>query len=270
MIEFKKFDSGLEYIKISNAFATAKISLKGATLFSYKKVGEDELFWVSEANDFDNNSPIRGGVPICWPWFGSTSLPPHGFARDSRWEFVSYDEPNGVVVFKLDEPWEYRYSLVFSLKIGKTLSMKLSTTNLDTREFSLSQALHSYFNISDISSVKVSMLDGKSYLDALDFKQKNQNGDIVIDKEIDRVYSDVDGAILVDKHRAIHIKNSGSKSIVVWNPWVEKTKRLRNMLKDDYKKMLCIESANAFSDARVLKPNETHTLATTISLISES
>lgn len=269
MIEFKKFDSGLEYIKISNAFATAKISLKGATLFSYKKVGEDELFWVSEANDFDNNSPIRGGVPVCWPWFGSASSPPHGFARDSKWELVSYDESNGEVILKLDGPWEYKYSLVFSVKVLKTLTMKLTTTNLDTREFSLSQALHSYFSISDVSSVRVSALDGKNYLDALDFKQKNQNGDIFIDKEIDRVYSDVDEVVLVDKHRTIHVKNSGSNSIVVWNPWVEKTKRLRHMLEDDYKKMLCIESANAFSDTRVLKPNETHTLATTISLISE-
>ena len=141
------------------------------------------------------------------------------------------------------------------------MTLELTTTNKDNKSFEITQALHTYFNVSDISHVTICGLDKKPYLDALAMQKKVQSGDVVFNQEVDRVYQEVDGVItLKDGTKTLHVKNQGSKSVVVWNPWIEKTKRMSGMEDDAYKSMACIESANAFDDARVIKPNESHTL----------
>ncbi|MDQ1299273.1 MAG: glucose-6-phosphate 1-epimerase, partial [Campylobacterota bacterium] len=137
--------------------------------------------------------------------------------------------------------------------------------NLDDKSFKISQALHTYFSVSHISEVAIKGLDKKPYLDALTWKNETQNGDITFNQEVDRVYQEVDDEIVLsDKNRTLHIKNDGSSSVVVWNPWIEKTSRMSAMREDAYKQMLCIESANAFDDARVLEPQSSYTLKAVI------
>lgn len=277
MIVHKKLANGFEYIEVKNKEAEAKVALQGAHLFHYERAGEEPILWLSEASDFELGKAIRGGVPVCWPWFGfneDKSLPQHGFARTALWEFVGSDEVDAkttVLTLRLthDEKtfqiWNYKFLLELKITISDKLSMELKTINLDDKSFKISQALHTYFSVSHISEVAIKGLDKKPYLDALTWKRELQEGDITFNQEVDRVYQEVDGEIVLgDKNRTIHIKNSGSSSVVVWNPWIEKTLRMSGMKPNAYESMVCIESANAFEDARVLQPREVHILRAVI------
>ncbi len=277
MIVHKKLTNGFEYIEVKNEVAEAKVALQGAHLFHYARAGEEPILWLSEASDFEVGKAIRGGVPICWPWFGfneDKSLPQHGFARTSLWEFMGSDEVDAkttVLTLRLthDEKtlqmWHYKFLLELKITISDKLTLELKTINLDDKSFKISQALHTYFSVSHISEATIKGLDKKPYLDALTWKKELQDGDITFNQEVDRVYQEVDGEIVLsDKNRAIHIKNDGSSSVVVWNPWIEKTLRMSAMRPNAYESMVCIESANAFDDARVLKPQEVHILGAVI------
>lgn len=277
MITHKKLPNGFEYIEVKNGVAEAKIALQGAHLFHYARVGKEPILWLSEVSDFEKGKAIRGGVPICWPWFGfnkDKALPQHGFARISMWEFVcsnELDEKTTVLTFKLTNSektlqiWHYKFELELRITISDKLTMELKTTNRDEKEFKLTQALHTYFAVSHISDVAILGLDKKPYLNALTYKNEEQEGDITFNEEVDRVYQDVDDEIVLrDKNREIHIKNQGSSSVVVWNPWIEKTKRMSAMQENAYEYMLCIESANAFDDARAIKSQESHSLKAVI------
>jgi len=273
MIVHKKLANDFAYIEIKNSSAKAKIALQGAHIFHYAREGEEAILWLSEVSDFEYGKAIRGGVPVCWPWFGfneDKSLPQHGFARISMWEFIGGDEADEkttILTFRLThneetlKMWHYKFELELKITISDRLTMELKTTNLDDKSFKISQALHTYFTVSHICEATIKGLDKKPYLDALTWKNEVQNGDITFNQEVDRVYQEVDSEmVLKDKNREIYIKNEGSSSVVVWNPWIEKCKRMSAMRDDAYQNMLCIESANAFLDARVVKPNESHIL----------
>lgn len=282
MVTFDKLSNGFEYVAVQNASATAKIALQGAHLFHYCKTNQEPLLWLSDISYYEQGKAIRGGIPICWPWFGfhkDKTLPQHGFARTSMWEFINSNEPDtksSSVLFRLqhsDETlkmWNHKFDLELKITISDSLKLELKTTNLDDKEFTITQALHTYFAVSDISKVSVSGLNKKPYLDALTLKQEIQNGDIFFSSEVDRVYQEVESEmILRDKNREISIMNSCSSSVVVWNPWVEKTKKMSAMREDAYKNMLCIESSNAYDDAVIIKSDCSHTLGAIINCYKE-
>jgi glucose-6-phosphate 1-epimerase len=264
-------------IEITNAKASAKIALNGAHIFHYQKHKEKPLLWLSKESEFEDGKAIRGGVPICWPWFGmpkDSSLMQHGFARTSKWQHTNtnkIDANTTEVVLTLLHSKEslklfaYKFKLSLHVEIGECLKISLTTTNLDTKTFSITQALHSYFAVSNIEDVEIFGLEDKPYLDALTWQNKVQKNSIIFNQELDRVYQDVDKEIILkDKNRAIKIQNSNSRSVVVWNPWVDKCKRMSAMAEDAYKEFVCIESANAFDDKREIAPNESHTLSALI------
>nr|WP_321266943.1 D-hexose-6-phosphate mutarotase [uncultured Sulfurimonas sp.] len=266
----------LDFIEVKNNLASAKIALQGAHIFHYSRHGDKPLLWLSQISEFEKGKAIRGGIPICWPSFGMNNpdLAQHGFARTSMFEHIKTNELDAnttEVILKLTHSkeslklWAYKFELELKVSISDKLSIELKTTNLDDKTFKITQALHTYFNISHISDARVKGLDKKPYLDALTNKQEVQNGDIFFREEVDRVYQNVYSEIfLIDKHKTISIKNEGSSSVVVWNPWVEKTKRMSAMNEDAYKEFVCIESANAYEDFKLIKPKETHTLKATI------
>ncbi len=273
VITHKKLSNGFEYIEVQNSSATAKVALQGAHLFEYQRVGQEAILWLSEISDFEQGRAIRGGVPLCWPWFGFSedkTLPQHGFARTTMWEFVGaneIDDSETTLLFRLSNSeqtlkiWNYKFLLELQITISKELKMELKTTNLDDKAFKISQALHTYFSVSHISEVAIKGLDKKPYLDALSWQKEVQGGNIRFEEEVDRVYQEVNNEIiLVDKNREIHIKNTNSASVVVWNPWIEKTSRMSAMKEDAYEHFVCIESANAFDDTRVIEPKQSHTL----------
>ncbi|MBW6489347.1 D-hexose-6-phosphate mutarotase, partial [Sulfurimonas sp.] len=190
MITHTKLPTGFAYIEIKNSAAEAKIALQGAHLFHYARVGEEPILWLSEESDFELGKAIRGGVPICWPWFGfneDRTLPQHGFARTAMWDCVScseIDEKSSSVILRLTHSqeslkmWPYLFELELHVTISQSLTMELKSTNLDRNPFTITQALHTYFALSHISDAVIKGLDKKPYLDALTWKSEVQKGDI--------------------------------------------------------------------------------------------
>ncbi len=279
MINHKQFDNGYNYIEIQNECAEAKIALQGAHLFHYKVKHKPALLWVSEMAYFEEGKAIRGGIPICFPWFGknreNASLPQHGFARTALWKVVleeEVDECHTHIRLQLKpnvdtlEQWPYLFELYLDVTIGNELSIALSVTNTDSKAFEISTALHTYFSVSDINTIRIKGLDESRYYDALDNSSYKQKGDIFIQEEVDRVYSDPSDTIaLLDGDSMVHLQQEGSNSLVVWNPWIEKSGQMADMSADGYRSMVCLETANARDDARILNPHDTHVLKAVIS-----
>ena len=268
----------MKYIKVKNNSASAIIALQGAHIIEYAPNDEESLLWLSDESDFELGKAIRGGVPICWPWFGmheNKELPQHGFARVSLFEHIytkELDADTTEVLLRLKHSqeslklWAYKFKLDMKITISKELHMQLTTKNTDTKPFKITQALHSYFTISDINDIRIIGLDEHTYFDALSGDTDIQDGDILFDSELDRVYKDVKkDIVLLDEHKIVDIENQGNSSVVVWNPWIDKCKRMSGMSDDAYKEFVCIESANAMDDFKVIEPNSSHSLKVTIS-----
>lgn len=278
MITNKKTTAGFDYIEIQNKSATAKVALQGGHVFHYQQQGKKPLLWLSEKSLFETGRAIRGGIPLCWPWFGKhptdTALPQHGFARISPFELLESNEPDDnttELLLQLQSSsetltlWPYRFQLLLRITIGPTLTVSLTTRNCDTESFTITSALHSYFAVSYISYASVQGLDQTEYWDAVTGDTKIQEGIIRIGEEVDRVYQKTaNPLLLLDSDRTIQIVTEGSASAVVWNPWKEKSRRMADMEDDAYNSMLCIETANALEDARTLAPGKEHTLQVTL------
>lgn len=272
MIQVKTMKNGFKYVEIVNDAACSEIALQGAHIFHYARKGEEPLLWLSDESRCEYGIAIRGGVPICWPVFGMSNpkLPQHGFARTCLWEFIDakeIDSSTSQVIFLLRDSeqsrriWNNKFDLELKVIISDQLIIELKTLNTDKKSFQITQALHTYFHISDIDAICVEGLENKPYLDALTGVISRQEGSVIFDKEIDRVYQEVDKKIVLrDKDRNIEIENEGSSSSVLWNPWIEKTKHMSAMSDAAYKEFVCIESANAYADFKVLQPEQSHTL----------
>ncbi|WP_297484108.1 D-hexose-6-phosphate mutarotase [Sulfurimonas sp.] len=278
MFEMKKLENGFEYIEIKNSAASAKIALQGAHIFSFKR-SDEELLWLSSESAFDNGSAIRGGIPICWPRFGNldTSLPQHGFARIFLFELVSVSEESNMLTtvhMKLKSSkesrkiWDYAFELDILFYISETLKIEMKTTNSDEKEFLLTEAFHTYFKVSKITDVQIFGLENRHYIDTLIDKEVVQEGSIKIDKEVDRIYKESSSLIVLeDSDKKIHIEACNSNSVIVWNPWIEKCAKMNGMQKEGYKKFVCIESANALDDFKIVKPNKSVSISVEYSML---
>ncbi len=279
MAVYRTFDNGFECIEIVNTSGHAKIALQGAHLFHYERVGEQPLLWLSETSFFKAGKAIRGGVPICWPWFGKhrtdNSLPQHGFARTSLWTVVEINETdeNATELFlqlksstKSLQLWPYSFELLLHVNIGRALTISLTTKNCDEKAFAITSALHSYFAVWDIDDVYIEGLDKTRYFDSLTEESVVQKGNVRIAGEVDRIYQKVHYPLTIhDRERTVHIDAQGSSSAVVWNPWKEKCESMGDMKDDAYRTMLCIETANVLDDARTLQPGDEHTVTAILS-----
>lgn len=275
-LRFKMGKGDIPQIEIVNEQASARISCQGAQVLSWIPKGEAEVIWVSQDASFAPGKSVRGGIPICWPWFGphttNAAFPAHGYARTVMWQVTAAERlENGEtqVSFALDtrqldaarrEMWPLSTRAEYRLTIAKSLKMELTTVNASDREIIIGEALHTYFNVSDVASTSVAGLDGKDYLDKTDgFKRKTQKGAITIDSEVDRVYlNTADDVAIDDKKRKIIIKKQGSQSTVVWNPWQAAAEKMGDLGQDGYLKMLCVESANAAENTVSIKPGNSH------------
>jgi glucose-6-phosphate 1-epimerase len=274
MISHKKLDNNYEYIEIKNSEAEAKIALQGAHVFHYKQTNKPALLWLSESSFFKEGKAIRGGIPICFPWFGphktDASLPQHGFARTALWKVIleeEIDKATTHVQLQLTstkeslELWAYKFDIRLDLIVSTELTVTLTISNMDTKPFEVTSALHSYFNISDIENILVEGLEGCNYVDSLTNKIYTQRERLNISKEVDRVYFNASKIIkLHDKSQTIRLIQKGSNSLVVWNPWIEKSKKMVDMPDNGYKTMLCLETGNIGKDKKVIMPNESHML----------
>jgi len=267
MFEVKRLENGFEYVEVKNSAASAKIALQGAHIFSFKR-SDEELLWLSPTSAFERGTAIRGGIPLCWPRFGNIdkSLPQHGFARTFLFELVKVVEKSDILTVvhmqlkssqESRKIWNFDFVLDIFFHVTDTLKIEMKTSNKDVKEFLLTQAFHTYFPVSDIGDVVISGLDGKKYLDSLTGKEECQKGNIFIDREVDRIYKEsAEHITLSDKEHEVNIEAKNSNSVIVWNPWIEKCAKMSGMKKDAYKEFVCIESANALDDFKVVQPNE--------------
>ena len=276
-LHFKSGKGDITVVEIQNEQASAIISLQGAQLLSWIPKNEEEVIWLSEDAKFAVGKSVRGGVPICWPWFGAhatnADYPAHGFARTTNWQVISTEalgDGTTRISFttrpqaETEAMWPAETTVLFQLTIGKKLEMELITHNNGSKPITISQALHTYFNVGDVSNVLLHGLDDARYLDKLDgFKRKNQHGPLKIKEEVDRIYLDTASTCVIEDNilkRNIVIIKCGSHSTVVWNPWQETASKMGDLGEDGYKKMLCVESSNAAEDALTIEPGKVHQL----------
>jgi len=277
MYKLEKFENGFEYITVKNEAASAKIALQGGHIFEYIKEESKNLLWLSEQSAFEEGVAIRGGIPLCWPRFGSLdeSLPQHGFARTELFRLLEVKEINATTTEVLlglsDTPftrqiWNHRFHLQLSIRVSQTLQLSLSTENLEDEAFMITEAFHTYFTISAIKNIVIKGLEEKPYYDSLLDCRSKESQSLIIDREVDRVYQETDDTILlVDKEKTITLQTEGSSSSVVWNPWIDKCSKMSYMNKNAYKDFVCIESANAFDDFVIIKSKKKHTLSLVVS-----
>jgi glucose-6-phosphate 1-epimerase len=277
-IQFKEGEGGLAMAEIANQHATARVALQGAHLMNWQPRGQEPVIWLSKFAKFAPGKSIRGGVPICWPWFGphasDSKFPGHGFARTVMWEVLETKEmEDGATYMRLGliesdatrAQWPHPCSAQVELSVGKTLRMELVTRNTGTQAFTLGEALHTYFHISDVAQMTIRGLDGCDYMDKAGgaSERKTQQGGIVIESEVDRVYMDTAADCIIEDRglkRSIRIAKQGSHSTVVWNPWKEKADKMGDFCPEGYRGMTCVESANALDNVVTVKPGATHHL----------
>ncbi len=275
----------LPFIKISNAKASALISIYAGQVLSYNPVGETEdLMFVSENAYFQEGKAIKGGAPICWPWFGADLADPehpnHGFARNNYWSVSTVDLlTGGDTRIKLElvdsenthKIWSHEFHLSLEIIVGDTLSLELSTYNTGNQPFIITEALHTYFNVGDATQVEVLGLEHAEYLNKVEnYAEVCQVAAIALKGETDRIYTDVKHDLtLVDPafNRKIKISSSGNKNVVVWNPWVERSAEISDLGSDDYKHFICIEIANAASSKVQIQPGDKYKMLTNYSVI---
>ena len=255
------------------------MSLQGAHIYHWHpEHSQHPVLFCSKRAIFKDGKSIRGGIPVCWPWFGpKEGQMQHGFARLSQWQIVE-DKSEGSDTHLIlsmqsnDETknfFPYDFALSLEVMAGENLSLSLVTTNQSDVDMPLTQALHTYFQIGDIEDIEIKGLDLSSYLDKTDdYKIKLQEGDVVIRGETDRIYLSDNELILIDKfnNREIVIENFGATNAVIWNPWKDKVKTIYDMEEEEYRNFICIETANA-DTALTLAPGESYTLDCTISVL---
>lgn len=257
---------GLPAVELVNPAGRAVVTLAGAHVAEYAPAGQEEVLFMSARSEFASGKAIRGGVPVCFPWFGA---PPegrsgsHGWARISDWELLEADA--GQAVFGLIREG---YRLRYTVTPGAKLEMRLEVENLSDRKATFSGALHTYLRVGDAERVEVAGLEGVTYRDALTGERRIQSGPVIIDREVDRAYLSDAEVMVLDPvlARRIVIAKSGSGTTMVWNPWIAKSRRMPDFGDDEYRDMLCIEAAlvPAVGDQRTLAPGERAALSQTV------
>ncbi|MFM9265451.1 D-hexose-6-phosphate mutarotase [Tychonema sp. BBK16] len=265
-LTFAAGNGGFPMIHIDNGQAKALISVYSGQVLSFQPATETtDLMFVSDKAYYAEGKAIKGGVPICWPWFGpdpeGLGRPAHGFVRNRLWNVVTTSTtPEGAtqVILGLKDTeetramWPQAFELTIAITIGTTLTVELITRNLGDKAFPLTQAFHTYFQVGDISRVLVLGLENTQYLDKADGGvEKTQVGGVVAAGEVDRIYLDVPNELVIEDsslNRRIRIKSSGSKSAVVWNPWVKIAASMADLDDSDYQRLICVETTNAATD----------------------
>ncbi len=256
---------GLPMVQIQTPWSAAEIYLHGASVTHFQLHGEPPLLFLSEQSRFEKDAPIRGGIPIIFPWFGKPEgrISQHGFARIRSWELVEVrKQTDGSIQVHLSLPASAELLAVpldYYVTVGRTLTTELVITNFSEREFQCENCLHTYFTVGDISQVSVAGLQGVEYLDSLDGRARKQEmaDAIRFAGEVDRVYLNTPHATEIRDaalNRVIRVEKEGSLTTVVWNPWIAKAKAMADFGDNEYQRMVCVESGNCVANSLKLAP----------------
>jgi len=274
-------NGGLPKVRITSPQGTGEMYLHGGHITSWKPAG-DEVLFVSSQSRWEDGLAIRGGVPVCFPWFGAKAddpkAPAHGFVRTKAWQLESVTQAGGAVAVSMftenDDStkrwWPADFRLVHRATFGSELSLELLVTNTGATSLRFEEALHAYHRIGNFERARLHGLDGIHYLDKTDRNQeKTQQGDIVITSETDRIYLNTQGAVELEDpvlRRRTRVTKQNSRTTVVWNPWAQKARALSDLGDGEWTQMICIESSNVADFAVVLKPGQQHTMKATVTV----
>jgi glucose-6-phosphate 1-epimerase len=276
-------NGGLPKIRVTTPAASAEIYLHGAQVTAWRPAGAEEVIFVSEKSHWEDGHAIRGGIPICFPWFRAKTddpkAPSHGFVRTREWRLDSITaEENGnvsvVCSTESDEStrqwWPHEFHIEHRVAVGKTLGLELTARNTGATPFRFEEALHTYFRVGLAQHVRVRGLDQVKYLDNTDGnREKVQSGDVIFAAPTDNAYMDTHGALeLIDPalKRTIRTEKQNSATTVVWNPWQQGAASISDLGEDEWQRMTCVEASNILGMAISLTPGQEHTTRATLSV----
>lgn len=275
-LEFVEGKGGFPLARIDNGKARAEISIYAGQVLSFQPADhDDDLLFVSDKAYYQDGKAIKGGVPVCWPWFGADpedrGRPAHGFVRNRPWMVRASetlaDGDTRITLGLVDNEeirsiWSGAFDLSLEVTVGNRLKVEIVTRNTGDKPFTITQALHSYIRVGEIGQVEVLGLEGVDYLDkAADGSRKTQSGAVRFNEEADRIYLDVPPKLVIADEaigRRIRINSTGSKTAVVWNPWADISASMGDLRDDDYQRFVCVETANAATDTIEVTPGEAY------------
>lgn len=273
---------GLKRVLVNTPLADAEIYLHGAHVTHFQPRGQKPVLFVSGKSWFEAGKPIRGGVPICFPWFGPRQDgqpgPVHGFARVQEWEFTSAEqESDGAVEIgfrfvsnaSTREQWDGEFEANYRVSVGTALGMELRVRNTSNQPMRIEEALHTYLAVSDVRQVSIEGLAGTGYSDRVGTPHEETEGTVPIriTAETDRIYRNTRSTCIVHDpgwQRRLIVEKTGSENTVVWNPWIAKAKAMPDFGDDEWPAMLCIETCNVREHAVTIAPGQSHTMAAVI------
>ncbi len=275
-------NGGLPVVRITTPAVEAEISLYGAQVTRWKPTGAEEVLFLSQKSYWEAGHAIRGGVPVCFPWFGDKaddpSAPKHGLVRTREWHLDSLSamEDGSVTLVCTTESdattrplWPHEYGVVYRITVGAKMQLELTVMNRGKTPMRFEEALHSYLRVGDVQDMAVRGLDGITYLDKTDaFREKMQPGDVTISAETDRVFLNTRGPVdVVDNSlgRTVRTEKANSETTVVWNPWREQAAKLPDFADDEWRQMVAVEGSNVQAAAIRLGPGDEHTMRITLS-----
>ena len=272
---------GLPKIQITGPRAEGEMYLHGAQVTSWKPAGNDEVLFVSTKSRWQEGQAIRGGIPICFPWFRAKAddpkAPAHGFVRTKAWQLESIvQDKRGVLVsmsVESDEQtrrwWPVEFRLVHRVVFGPELSLELVCTNTGKTGFQFEEALHTYNRVADVANVRLQGLDTVHFLDNTDSnKEKVQQADVRITSATDNAFVDTQNDVELNDpglRRRIRLKKNNSLSTIVWNPWREGAARMGDLGDGEWAQFLCVEASNILAASVSLAPGEEHKMTAVLS-----
>jgi glucose-6-phosphate 1-epimerase len=282
-VGFAELEVNMVFITVSNKYADADICLYGAQITNFRPHKAMEILWMSPESNFEEGKAIRGGIPVCFPWFGphktDSVKPQHGFARLMHWNVQEIETLySGETLVRLQlcssaetkTYWEHDFCAEMTFIIGKTLNATLKVTNTSAIPFEYSCALHSYYSVSSIEEIIIEGLGNTRYYNQLnpgDYIQESP--DLRIQKAETRHYYDTEASCFINDPffgRRIKVAKSGSKVTTVWNPGEETCSKIDDIPDDAFHAFVCIEAVNAFNNVINLAPGEIHETSAIIEL----
>jgi len=280
VVEVTTGQGNLPKLHIHTTASEAEIYLHGAQVTSWRPAGAEDVIFMSGRSRFEDGKAIRGGIPICFPWFrakaDNTQAPAHGLVRTKAWRLDAVQQERDSVVVALSTEsddqtrrwWPHEFRLLHRITVGAELQLELVVENTGSAALRFEEALHTYHRVGDAEQVRVTGLDGVTFLDNTDGnREKTQHGDVVLTRPIDNAYLNTENELaIVDTvlHRRIEIRKQNSHSTVVWNPWASGAKALADLGDDEWRQFACVEASNILSCAMELRPGEQHTMTAKI------
>jgi glucose-6-phosphate 1-epimerase len=272
--EVVRGNGGLPKVRVTTPECVGEMYLHGAHVTSWQPAGEGEVLFLSSKSQWENGHAIRGGVPICFPWFrgkaNDPKAPAHGFVRTKAWQIGSITQAAGAVTVSMftesDEGtkiwWPGEFRLLHRATFGSELSLELEVTNTGKASLRFEEALHAYFRVDNVEMTRTQAPDAFHYYDKTDVHtKKTQLGVIMITSETDRAYLDTRDPIEVEDcvlHRRIRVTKENSLTTVIWNPWEQKAASMSDLAKNEWTQMLCVEPSNVLDYAVELAPGQRH------------